>query len=117
MQTKTDLRRLLASGVAALLAGCAEPGLDDLRDARAFRLPETSPSAPTESGFIDDEAALELGRALFHDPRLNLDQRTSCAGCHVPWTAFAGPPARLTDGSRVDVPPLLGVETFALRHL
>ncbi len=35
------------------------------------------------------QAKIELGRALFYDPILSLDNTISCASCHSPFNAFA----------------------------
>lgn len=36
-----------------------------------------------------DSAKVELGRVLFYDPILSLDNTISCASCHSPYNAFA----------------------------
>ncbi len=55
-----------------------------------FVVPEYFP-VPTYN-FEDNPIALEkieLGRALFYDPILSLDNTISCASCHAPFNAFA----------------------------
>lgn len=51
------------------------------------------PEDPSNA-FADDPGAAELGRRLFHEPRLAAGGRLSCASCHVPERAFS-------DGRRV----------------
>ncbi|MEO0651607.1 MAG: cytochrome c peroxidase, partial [Planctomycetota bacterium] len=104
MKSKTDLWPLAA---LLLTAACGGERVARLAGAESYLAPE--PAAPaTDPRFVDEAAALELGQVLFHEPRLNLDQRTSCAGCHIPWKGFAGPPLKRTDGTRRDVPSLIG---------
>lgn len=50
------------------------------------------PVVPTDNPMSADK--VELGRHLFHDPRLSRDGSLSCAGCHDPARAF-------TDGRAV----------------
>lgn len=50
------------------------------------------PVTPADNPVTADKA--ELGRHLFHDPRLSADGSMSCASCHEPSRAF-------TDGRRV----------------
>lgn len=50
------------------------------------------PVVPTDNPMSADK--VELGRRLFHDPRLSRDGSLSCAGCHDPARAF-------TDGRAV----------------
>lgn len=45
-----------------------------------------------------DEAKVALGRALFFDPLLSIDRRTSCASCHDPAKGW-GDGRRLSPGS------------------
>lgn len=69
--------RLIALGLAALLAGRLSAA-DDTRLSEArihFKILE--PVAPESVGAVE-----ELGRALFWDPRLSADGRTACASCH-----------------------------------
>ncbi|MCC2658902.1 MAG: cytochrome-c peroxidase, partial [Panacagrimonas sp.] len=48
-------------------------------------------NAPTAAGF-------ELGRRLFHDPRLSADGAVSCASCHQQAAAFAHARHRVSHG-------------------
>lgn len=36
-----------------------------------------------------DSLTIELGRTLFYDPILSVDNTISCASCHSPYNAFA----------------------------
>lgn len=51
------------------------------RDDQKWLLPETPP-APANNAMTP--ARIELGKALFFDPRLSSDRNLSCAGCHNP---------------------------------
>lgn len=44
-------------------------------------------NSPTDNPVTD--AGATLGRALFYDPRLSINQTVSCASCHAPGDAFA----------------------------
>ena len=62
-------------------------------------------------------AMAELGRRLFHDPRLSGSGRMSCAGCHDPTRAY-GPPgtdAIMLGGPDLNTPGLRAVPS--LRYL
>lgn len=61
--------------------------------------------------FGENTSAIELGRALFFDPKLSRDKRVSCASCHQPEKAF-GDGLNKSFGSRETqrhAPSLLGV--------
>lgn len=45
-----------------------------------------------------DSSTLELGRALFYDPILSLDNSISCASCHSPFNAFSHTDHELSHG-------------------
>jgi len=45
-----------------------------------------------------NDAKTELGRALFYDPILSLDNSISCASCHNPYNAFAHVDHNLSHG-------------------
>ena len=42
----------------------------------------------TPSDNLQSEAKIELGRKLFFDKRLSIDNTVSCATCHLPEFAF-----------------------------
>jgi cytochrome c peroxidase len=74
---------LLLSAAAVLLSGPAfsqsvpPPSAKD----REWRLPAT---APTPKDNLSTPARVELGKALFFDPRLSGNGATACASCHNP---------------------------------
>ena len=66
------------------------PTLTPVQRDRLLRLgpmPEP-PIDPTNRWSADPQAA-ELGRWLFHEPRLSRNQQVSCASCHQPELGFA----------------------------
>ncbi|ROR34763.1 cytochrome-c peroxidase [Inmirania thermothiophila] len=99
------LRRL---AVAATLALALSARADDV-DYGGDPITPVPPPPPAD-------AAAEVGRALFADPRLAADGRRSCAGCHDPARAYAGDGPRPAHRGRVrrDVPTLLNAGLLAL---
>ena len=77
---------------AALLVGCRrDPALIEARIDALFVL-DLPPGAPLVSVPADapmTQAAVELGKALFFDPRLSRNGTISCASCHFPDHAFS----------------------------
>ena len=76
------------------------------------------PKVPTPSHNLQFEAKVELGKLLFFDPRLSIDNSTSCASCHIPSAGFADP-RRVSIGvggqpGRRNAPPVLNA---AYNHL
>jgi cytochrome c peroxidase len=77
---------LLVVGVlAALMLGDSEYGWD---------LPDNvpPPAVPADNPMTD--AKVELGRWLFYDNRLSVNETTSCASCHIQALAFTDARAR-----------------------
>jgi cytochrome c peroxidase len=76
--------------LAVALAGLATAGglLAAAAQETAWRLPSwvPPPVAPADNPLTPEKA--ELGRHLFHDPRLSADASMSCASCHEPSRAF-----------------------------
>lgn len=67
-------------------ASAADYTLSPTKDDQKWLLPKTPP-APADNQ--PTHARVELGKALFFDPRLSSDRNLSCAGCHNPvfgWT-------------------------------
>ncbi|MFL6627599.1 MAG: cytochrome-c peroxidase [Vitreoscilla sp.] len=88
------MRRVRATGVAALLAGAA------------LAAAAPGPAAPQPRAYGDRpsvEQLTALGRAMFSDPGLSASGRVSCATCHDPVAAF-GPSARTPSPFRDDEP-------------
>ena len=72
------------------LAGCAEP---PAAPAYAWALPAGHAPPPVPDDNPMSAAKVELGRHLFHDPRLSGNGTQACASCHVQAHAFAEPRA------------------------
>lgn len=54
-----------------------------------YRSPSTKGAASPADGASPAPASVALGRRLFFDTRLSLDQRLSCSSCHDPTHAFS----------------------------
>ena len=83
-----------------LLGGLISCGEDtQLENPYAFKRPENFPDAvyTFENNAITPEG-FELGRALFHDPILSIDNSISCANCHQQAVAFSDPVHRFSKG-------------------
>ena len=76
----TEAKREIVLGW--ILKERAEMYADDLPESRAGE-----PVRPIDSALEVDEAKAALGFALFHDPRLSVDNTVSCATCHALETA------------------------------
>lgn len=76
----------------ALVVATDPVTLDDLTRERLLRMagPPQVPLDPTNR-WSGDERAAELGRWLFHEPRLSLNGAVSCATCHRADHGFAEP--------------------------
>jgi len=70
------------------LAGWALPPGWELPQGWSWDLPEFFPRPVVPEHNPMTEAEFELGRHLFHDPRLSLNETQSCASCHVEELAF-----------------------------
>ena len=99
MRQRSVLAIGLVAGLAVAVAGSVllEPVSADMREpAFAWDLPPwlAPPPVPPDNPMTD--AAVELGRRLFFDPRLSATGTMSCASCHDPALAF-------TDGRTVAI--------------
>ena len=65
-------------------------------DLITYRAPSYFPPLIVPSDNTPNECRLELGKKLFHDPRLSADGKTACSSCHLLNAAF-------TDGQAVAV--------------
>lgn len=82
---------------AALLAGCGGGGSDThvalggTSDDASFELaiPAGFPAPKASATTSLTAAKVELGRHLFYDFRLSIDQTTACASCHQPARGFS----------------------------
>lgn len=66
--------RLILAGVLLASVAWAETPLERARNSFNILSPTYNEAVPAPR--------LELGRALFHDPRLSVDKKLSCASCH-----------------------------------
>lgn len=75
---------VLAIGLVVGGASIAQAAEDNalLKDARSIFAP--LPNSMAAAGRPMTAALVELGRALFFDPRMSVDSTTSCARCHQP---------------------------------
>jgi cytochrome c peroxidase len=78
---------MLHASLQAAAAPRASVGSDELAALKvAFRRPSTVPF-PADNPYSEKKRA--LGEALFHDPRLSVDNSRSCASCHDSTKGFA----------------------------
>jgi len=92
----TFLRKVFLSAASAtiIIAGCSKDPLitDDGKVAAdiAFRIPQgwPAPNYQFEGNTLTADG-FELGRKLFFDQRLSIDNSTSCGSCHQPFSSFA----------------------------
>ena len=86
------MRAALAT-VACLLAACAAPKLPETRLRQQptdfdWRLPPGFPVPAVPADNPMTAAKVQLGRALFYDPRLSFNGAISCASCHIQALGF-----------------------------
>jgi len=80
----------LALACVVVLAAAGGSGLDAATKARLLKLGPLPPlPADPTNRWSDDPKAAELGRWLFHEPRLSASGEVSCATCHQPELGFA----------------------------
>jgi len=86
---------VLWAGIAPL-SGQAEASATQLANAETFRWnkPTWAPTPPVPADNPMSEAKVSLGRFLFYDKRLSVDNTMSCGSCHQQARAF-------TDGERL----------------
>ena len=105
------LKRLGSVGTLALLVACGGGGgngndtsLPPIAEAWQWKLPDgiSAPVVPADNPM--STAKVELGRYLFHDPRLSVNGTQSCASCHAQASAFTDNRA-LSRGATGDVHP------------
>lgn len=83
------------AGLPAVAGPAAAPALLDFSDDERRRIaahgPWPPPKPPRDPGnaVSGRPAAVRLGQALFHDPRLSPDGRFACASCHQPLQGLA----------------------------
>ncbi|HLP52343.1 MAG TPA: cytochrome c peroxidase [Chitinophagales bacterium] len=94
MKKKLTLAAVTAASFALILNGCNKP--QPLKTL-VPHLPATAYSYTVSSSFADNTPSdneitnngAALGRVLFYDPRLSLNNSVSCASCHKQSNAFA----------------------------
>ena len=96
IERHTDMPRLQTNLVLAiitvvLLASCAVdspvPGPEHNTQSLPLGLDSTNIHIPDDNPMT--ELKIELGRLLFFDKRLSIDNTTACASCHSPATGFS----------------------------
>jgi len=83
-----------------ILAGCASPNRESVQNQSLSKIPYSpTPYAlqqpvhfvkmllPEDNPLTDE--GIELGRRLFYDPLLSMNDQVSCATCHLPENAFS----------------------------
>jgi cytochrome c peroxidase len=94
----TSLMALIFAGCASLHGARSSSGGPSAQAADAMLRPVAVP-APADN--IPNEARVELGRALFFDPRLSGSAMISCSTCHNPALGWAdGQPTAVGDGAK-----------------
>jgi cytochrome c peroxidase len=85
--------------VAMGMISCGESDTSPLENPYAFRNPENFPEAvyTFENNPVTAEG-FELGRSLFYDEILSIDNSIACANCHQQAVAFSDPVHRFSKG-------------------
>lgn len=84
------MKVVVAILVAVIAVGPVDPAIDPVTAQRLLRLgPPGPPPADPTNRWSEDEQAAELGRWLFHEPRLSRDGSVRCASCHRSDHGFA----------------------------
>ena len=75
-----------------VFTSCDDDGITNKPDIYKLNRPDHFPEIayPLEDGAIT-QAGFELGKKLFNDPRLSLDNSIACSNCHVKSVAFTDP--------------------------
>lgn len=69
-----------------------------------WQLPQDTPAPPVPADNPMNKAKVELGRHLFYDKRLSINNSTSCASCHLQSKAFTDG-KKLSSGAHGDLTP------------
>ncbi len=89
--------RLVLAAIAVICVGCAEQQVEPLPDLYPT-VPSNFPPVPVPSDNPVTPAKVELGKALFYEPRLSSDGTIACASCHSPERSFADAPNQVSRG-------------------
>ncbi|HWB32105.1 MAG TPA: cytochrome c peroxidase [Acidobacteriaceae bacterium] len=82
---------LVAAILGTALIGCRSHSDQPIGEPIAIAAPLGLPPVPIPKDNPPTAASIALGRRLFYDTRLSLDNTVACASCHSPATAFADP--------------------------
>jgi cytochrome c peroxidase len=77
--------------IVPAMCGCSDratPSSISAREEYAWNLPANFPKPGVPANNPMTEAKVELGRHLFYEPRLSINEKTSCASCHKQELAF-----------------------------
>ena len=78
--------------VGAIIVGCQKENSEEVLDPYVLRRPEYFPEITYPiSGNQISKSGFELGKKLFNDPILSLDNSIACSNCHVKAVAFTDP--------------------------
>ncbi|HMQ62568.1 MAG TPA: cytochrome c peroxidase [Flavilitoribacter sp.] len=82
----------LAAAIGLLLAACQRAEIEAGKEVYSLNKPDYFPDIayPMATNPIT-KAGFELGKKLFNDPRLSLDNSIACSNCHVKAVAFTDP--------------------------
>lgn len=109
-------RRRPGLGVLGALVLASACGPAPVETAYQWKLPLgfVEPRVPSDNPM--SEAKVELGRHLFHDKRLSLNQTQACASCHQPAKAFTdGKPKAVGSTGRVHLRGALSLSNAGWR--
>ena len=81
MRTRIAIRIGIASLLGFIISSCGQPDYD-------WQLADDMPRPAVPEDNPMSAVKVELGRRLFYDRRLSVNQTTSCATCHVQALAF-----------------------------
>jgi cytochrome c peroxidase len=92
------MMRIIFCVLVLLMVSCSDHESDPVNP-YAFKRPENFPDAvyTFENNPVTKEG-FELGRELFYDPILSIDNSIACANCHQQHVAFADPVHRFSKG-------------------
>lgn len=78
--------------ISLLMVGCKDDEVLPVDDIYAFHQPEHFPEVayPMNTNKINKQG-FELGKKLFNDPRLSIDNSVACSNCHVKGVGFTDP--------------------------
>ena len=85
--------------IALFLSGCTrDPEINNPAETKLFYVPAGFPLPVYDLSENFNLNKFELGKKLFFDPILSVDNTISCASCHFPEAAFSDPGEKLSEG-------------------